>query len=97
MLVRNMSSVVLKMVRKQYRDITVCSMGLLFLDSLLDDGICDEMRSRIEEIVYQLASLDHIIDILNQVKKEHQKVDASVAMLVDDITTKIFNLNNKLK
>lgn len=72
-------------------------MGLLFLDSLLDDGICDEMRSRIEEIVYQLASLDHIIDILNQVKKEHQKVDASVAMLVDDITTKIFNLNNKLK
>ena len=72
-------------------------MWLLFLDSLLDDGICDEMRSRIEEIVYQLASLDHIIDILNQVKKEHQKVDASVAMLVDDITTKIFNLNNKLK
>ena len=72
-------------------------MGLLFLDSLLDDGICDEMRSRIEEIVYQLASLDHIIDILNQVKKEHQKMDASVAMLVDDITTKIFNLNNKLK
>lgn len=72
-------------------------MGLLFLDSLLDDGICDEMRSWIEEIVYQLASLDHIIDILNQVKKEHQKVDASVAMLVDDITTKIFNLNNKLK